>query len=445
MNPQGGPKRSSANARHEDAPVNAPAPVHPDYATRYSRYGHGIDVRATYAHLPAQWLWTWITGKSLREHAPRAPKETWRSELGLWGQLAWSWSLIVLGVLLGSWALYASVSMWIKVPACIFSWVLVVNRTRGLLHTFHYTNHGATIADMRRARWIGRWFMSIPILHTSWINYHKLHAEVHHGANDLCTDNDPDQQFMTQHGFYYGMPEREYWLRLIYAPFLPRNLWAHFWFRVQQNFIVATREEIVCRTAFWVVFLGVSIATGTIQDLTLFYLFPLFVLTQHSSWIQHTTEHLWFPRVPEDTSRFVAVGAMTWGRFQGRPHPGHGRGPLHWLRLLKWWSLIVLIDIPIRLYSFMQDLPSHDFHHRAPRVSFWSIARERAANEGLPSKFGPMTETWGIFESWQILRDHLCRQAHDPFGVFAWDAEQRGPVRRDRCSMIPLGEPHAQG
>lgn len=43
----------------------------PAFATHHSRYGHGIDVRATYQHLPFQPFWTWLTGKHLTHHAPR--------------------------------------------------------------------------------------------------------------------------------------------------------------------------------------------------------------------------------------------------------------------------------------------------------------------------------------------------------------------------------------
>ena len=75
------------------------------------------------------------------------------------------------------------------------------------------------------------------------------------------------------------------------------------------------------------------------------------------------------------------------------------------------------IDIPVRLFSFMQDLPSHDFHHRSPLVNFWSIARERRAHENRRSKFGPMTETWGLMESWRVVRDSICFGKYDPFGV----------------------------
>ncbi|MFN6268493.1 MAG: fatty acid desaturase [Alphaproteobacteria bacterium] len=396
-----------------------------EYATRYSRYGYGLDVRATYAHLPFQALWTWITGKSLWDREPRRPRQTWLTEWQLCSQVLWSWSVVIACVIAGSYAFHSSWPIWAKIAVYVPVWILVTNRTRGLLHTFHYTNHGASIENMRRARWLGTLFMSIPILHTSWRNYHQIHAEVHHATNDLCTDRDPDQQFMTQHGFHRGMPEWEYWSRLVYAPFLPKNVWADFRFRLEQNFLKATPLEIGMRVAYWAVFFALAIHFDVLLELGLFFFLPLILLTQHSSWLQHITEHLWFPVVPEGTSRFVKVGSLTWGRFLGRPHPGKGSGVVHMLKLVRWWALVFLVDIPLRLYSFMQDLPSHDFHHRSPRVNFWSIARERAAAEGRVSKYGPMTETWGLFESLLIMRDHLCRGQHDPFGVYEWERRRR--------------------
>ncbi len=148
---------------------------------------------------------------------------------------------------------------------------------------------------------------------------------------------------------------------------------------------------------------------------------PLFLVTQLSSWLQHTTEHLWFAEKPDDVSTFVYYGSLTWGRFLGRPYPHHARGLSGAGLRIRWWLCALLVDLPVKLFSFMQDLPSHDFHHRSPKVNFWSISRERAAHEGRPSKFGPMTETWSLLESWRIVRDHVCYGESDPFGVWEWD------------------------
>ena len=405
-----------------------PVPRDAAFATRYSRHGWGVDVRQTYAHLPCQPFWTWLTGKSLWPHPPRKPQQTWLSERQLWAQIAWSYSIIVASVMIASTAWRGGWPLPLAIPVYLACWVLVVNRTRGLLHSFHYTNHGATIADMKRARRIATCFLSIPILHTAWDSYHDIHARDHHGARSLCTDRDPDQQFMIQHGFRPGMTERQFWTRLVLAPFHPANLWNHMRFRLEQNFIVPGRGEIAARVAYWAAFAGIVSALGAWTEVTLFLLLPLFVLTQFSSWIQHSTEHLWFPVAPEGTTLHVRIGAMTWGRFFGRPFPHDARGWHRPVALARWWLTVALVDLPIRLFSFMQDLSCHDFHHRSPRVNFWSISQERRANEGRPSKYGPMTETWSVWESWLVLRDHLCRGRHDPFGVYAWEAARRPDV-----------------
>jgi hypothetical protein len=397
--------------------------------SRHSKYGYSCDVRATYAHLRCQPLWTWITGKSLWKGEPRHPRETLLREWQLWCQLGWAWSIILLSIFVAGRVCGAlEVNLGSKAIVVALCWLLVVNRTRGLLHTFHYTNHGASIANMKRAKWIAKYFMSIPILHTPWESYHTIHAQDHHALKNLCTDQDPDQQFMIQHGFYKGMSEREFWLRVVFAPLLPTNIWKHFRFRLMQNFVVPEWSERIPRAAFWLLLFGAAYLGNFTYELTLFYLVPLILLTQHSSWIQHVTEHLWFAERPEGISQFVYYASLTWGRFLGRPHPGSETGLLHAARLLKWWSLVMLVDIPVRLYSFMQDLPSHDFHHRSPRVNFWSIATERAAAEGRLSKFGPMAETWSVGEALLVLRDFLCRGEEDPFGIYDWARSQPGMV-----------------
>lgn len=76
-----------------------------DYASRYSKHGYGVDVRQTYAHLPAEWFWTLLTGKDHRDLEPRKPKETLLSPLQLCLQILYSWPMIAIFVYLGYWAL----------------------------------------------------------------------------------------------------------------------------------------------------------------------------------------------------------------------------------------------------------------------------------------------------------------------------------------------------
>lgn len=408
--------------------------VIPDFATRTSKYGYGMDVRATYAGLPCQPFWTWVTGKDLRTLPPRTAKETLLSEPQLWAQLTWSWSIILLSVVAGHLALRSGLSLLSLAGVTAVCWVLVVNRTRGLLHTFHYTSHGSSIRDMRRARWIATWFMSVPILHLPWDNYRKIHAGLHHSPRTFCTDDDPDQAFMSDHGFHPRMGEREFWLKLAVAPFAPRRMVAHVRFRLRQNFIDTSRAERAGRAAFWTAFAAATALAGIADTVALYYLLPLLLITQFSSWLQHTTEHLWYAERPDDIPWGIYYGSLSWGRFLGRPYPVETLGIRSLAARLRWWMLVAAVDLPIRLFSFMQDLPSHDLHHRSAGVNFWSVARERAALEGRRSRYGPMTETWSLAESWLILRDHLCRGEHDPFGVYAWarslDARQISQIGR---------------
>jgi hypothetical protein len=88
---------------------------------------------------------------------------------------------------------------------------------------------------------------------------------------------------------------------------------------------------------------------------------------------------------------------------------------------------VFTVDLPFRIFTFMQDLSSHDFHHRTPKVNFWSITRERANAELNPGSWGPMTETWSVMESMLVMRDHLVYGISEPF--FFPDVD------------VPLGEP----
>jgi hypothetical protein len=395
------------------------------FATRYSAHGYGFNVRETYGGLPCQAFWTWVTGKSLNAAPPRAPEETLLKVWQMLLHISWAYLVLVGGVLLGNAILHSDWSTTAKVLVSIPLMVLITNRQRGMLHTFHYTIHGAGVKSRPLARFLCKWILSIPILHTSWESYMMIHIRDHHGRSTFCTEEDPDQQFMTQHGFYKGMSERRFWFLIAFAPFHPARIFEHLRFRFEQSFVVATRSERIARTIYWTVLVAVVVWAHMVPAFLIYYLVPILFITQHSSWLQHVSEHLWFADKDPDVTPEVYYASLSWGRFLGRPFPRNEKGLRRMVKLGTWTAGTLLIDIPLRVYSFMQDMPSHDFHHRSPKCNFWRIAPERAAAEGRPSKFGPMAETWGFFESLLIQRDHLCRGVDDPFGLLAWGREHR--------------------
>jgi len=403
-----------------------------------SRHGYGwIDVRATYAHLPCQFFWTWLTGKALPTGEPRNPRETLLTPARLAGQICWAWGVILTSIFVAT----RLDNIFVSIVAI----VLVMNRTRGLLHTFHYTSHGASLANMKLARFMAKYFMSIPIMHTTWGEYLKIHARDHHGYPTICTDEDPDQIFVIEHGFKPRMTAREFWFAYFIEPFKPKHIWANIAFRLKQNFVIPPWSEKAPRFLFWIALFSAVTYFGVWAEFALYFLFPLFILTQFSSYIQHVPEHLWFPPPRGDKTVHEWVASLTWGRFLGRPFPDRRDSPnflVHFGRLAVWWTKIFAVDLPFRLFTFMQDLSSHDFHHRVPKVNFWSITRERANAELNPGSWGPMTETWSVMESMLVMRDHLVYGMSDPFYFPAIDDELL-ESRTPGISTEPLGQPTA--
>lgn len=396
------------------------------FETRASRYGYpGVDVRGSFAHLPCQFFWTWLSGKAVPSGPPKKPSETLLTKSQLLLQVGYSWSLIATSIVVG-----AHVESWLVKSVCL---VLVMNRTRGLLHTFHYTTHGASVSNMKFARILGKYGMSIPILHSNWEQYRGLHIIRHHQLKSICTATDPDQEIMTLHGFKPRMSRSHFWFRVLVAPFSPLSIARYLWARLDQNFISTPWSERGPRLVFWSVVVSACAHFGQLDTLFLYYLFPCLILTQFSSFIQHITEHVWFPPGDLYASPYVRYASLTWGRFLGRPYPQYdGSGHLrHGLRVLIWYLKAFLIDLPCRVFVFMQDLSCHDFHHRSPGVNFWAISQERANAEGLPCRWGPMTETWSVWESIRVFRDHIVYGASDPFGLQGFEARMAQRAERD--------------
>lgn len=383
--------------------------------TRVSKYGYGeIDVRDTYRKLPFQFFWTWLVGKALpNDKEPKHFTKLLLTTNQLILQLLWSW-----GIIIGS--MYAAIVLD-NIFVSILAMVLIVNRTRGLLHTFHYTQHGAGIKDTKLAMFLCEYVMSIPILHLTLDEYARIHNMDHHGKNTICTDADPDQQFMTNHGFRYGMGHFEFWFKIFFAAFHPLRMWEHIWFRFKHNFIIPSTKQIIIRIIFWAAVFGAVTYFDFWYYFLLYYLLPLLILTQFSSYIQHVSEHFWYPTKFPNVPSKVFYASLTWGRFLGRPVPSLELYPNVFVLLYKWvvWILkVLLVDLPIRLFSYMQDMSCHDYHHRRSNVNFWSIEQERANDEQKLSSYGPMTETWSWYESMCVIRDHLVYKKSDPFGLY---------------------------
>ena len=122
---------------------------------------------------------------------------------------------------------------------------------------------------MKLARFMAKYFMSVPILHTTWGEYLKIHARDHHGYPTICTDEDPDQQFVIEHGFKARMTEREFWFAWL-SHLKPKHVWAHFAFRLRQNFAGLKKRHAFFSGSFCLL-LSLTLASGlTLLSITCF-------------------------------------------------------------------------------------------------------------------------------------------------------------------------------
>ena len=369
----------------------------------------GIDVRRTYAHLPCQRFWTWLTGKAMPNGAPKKRSDVLLSVPSALGIVAANWLAIIGLVLLGA----LSARWWVSVIVM----VLVTNRTRALIHYYHYMSHGLFVRSRRWSRVIAEYLVSIPLLHTPMPAYLRIHTVEHHGHNTICTDEDPDQVYVTFVGLRPGMTEREFWNVVLFAPLRPAKIYRNVEYRLWLAFGDSARAAKIRRAVCWGVTLTAVTWLGAAGPFVLYYLVPLLLISQYSSWIQYVTEHLWFADRRPDTALRRHVAELTWGRFLGRPYPrrtgvvGLGR---HAAALAAWWTKVVVVDLPSRVFVYMVDLSSHDHHHVNPNIAFWEIAQNRANDEASHEGWPAYRETWSIVESYRIVRDFLV-YAKRPF------------------------------
>lgn len=381
----------------------------------HSVYGAGEDLRASYAHLPCQPFWTWLTGKGrpLSEAGLKAAQAD-HGEGFLIAHLAFTWAVIGALLVLGKAILAGTFGLAGGGLLLALGWLLMVNRLRSLQATFHYLTHGAVLKNRQRAQAYARWLLTTPLLYQDWDTYNRTHVREHHNIHVLCTDQDPDQQFIQRQGFFPGMPEPLYWWRVLTTPFRPRYLARQWRDALADTFVRPAPPERRVRWVFWGLALALLAMSGGLGAFALMYLVARAVWFEHAMWLQLFTEHLWFYQGEAARDSKAHYGRLTWGRFQGRRPPRQGA----WRKAL-WALQCLVLDLPVRLYIYPQDLPNHDCHHRRPNVHYRHIANYRATVEGEPSTYGPFLEVWGFTNSLRLIRDHLCRGVREPFAAYS--------------------------
>jgi hypothetical protein len=382
--------------------------------TLYASHGARYNLQEEYKQLPCQTFWTWITGKgvaleSIDQLEFMKPVSFTRTFLHLLG----AWLIIGLSVFFAHSILHTGNLIEASL-ATTFCWLAVVNRARCLQATFHYMTHGAAMPSTKLAHMLATLFFTTPFFYTGWRNYSRDHVTEHHHMRILGTQTDPDVIFLKTNGLHTGMKEIDFWLHVWFRPFAPMFIFDRTKESLRQSFIEPKFTEILFRISFWFGAIAMVWGNDLVLSFLLLFVLPALLFFQHSLWLQLITEHLWFMRSESDVKSSInqlhAYGRLTWGRFQGRSLPRAGL--LSWL---IWIARIFCYDLPVRLYVYPQDLPSHDFHHRQPLTPFHSIADLRSTAETTNSRFGPYFEVWGFLSSLRLMRDHICFGDNMPF------------------------------
>lgn len=341
---------------------------------------------------------TWLTGQPLPEQRP------WR--LRPIHHLVASVVPLVVGVGLG--VLLLQFSWWWTILLPI-SWLLTTHGMRKLRAVIlHQCSH----ENCFRKRWpdllIGHGIAMLFITQ-EYKDYKREHIADHHSVHHM-TMRDPTVQFLVIGlNIRPGMSRRQMWSRLWITLLSPHyhvmstytRLASHFrstsvWYRVLMATVLAAEVILVALTGSWLV-------------VAVVWLVPLTVLFNASAAIRVCTRHL-FPGPGVALTGKEAIASRTHGIFLGEEVPDKcDPQPWRFLAWIRWWSRMVFVHFPARLFVMVGDAPCHDYHHRFPRSRDWAnylFARHRDLQHG-HAGWPPYTEVWGMASSINAVFDSL--------------------------------------
>lgn len=346
------------------------------------------DVRQSFARLPAQWFWTWVSGKPATAQDPR------------WRHTPWTYLALIVASLLGSvlFGLFALQIAPLGLLLLPLSWILTVHGARALqVSPVHYCVHG-TFSRSERTNTIVGEIISTILMITPYPEYKRQHGEEHHGR-ELATITDPDVRFLRILGFEPGATLASLRWHLRTRPIAPSFHWAFLKARVIPNLgrVAGTKRRLAAWT-FVIAMLAVVALTGTWVEFLVVWVFPLTILYHVSSLWQFTSEHLWLRvNVPGEPRR-VTLQRLTSGRFCGEPAPGSEvAGTARAFAWVRWLMRMLFVHLPTRLFVLAGDLTVHDWHHRHAkgRWRHGPYERQRDLEAGRPN----YTEVWGLKEA----------------------------------------------
>jgi len=354
---------------------------------------------------------SWMTGKPLAEEKPLIRWTPFRR--GLWTVLVLAGGI---GLSLAATGPVMATAPVVAVAMLAVGWILTTGSMRML---YVVIEHSCTHNAFARTPWLNRAFGEV-ISTILWATPYQMFRDghrVHHTATRTLSD--PDVHFLFATGYDRSMSKRDFWRYLALTLVSPRYHLVYLYNRLRDNFVVAPYRAVMAG-AYLVILAAALAFSGAWLPWLIAWGIPVTLLFQVSSLVNYHSEHRW-PQ-GEESGR-LAKARLSYGRFCGDPVPARGsRSTLAYAAdWARWWSRVVFVHLPYRVFVLVGDLPQHDLHHRRPGADWSNAAHIRRDDiaAGCPGWPEAYTEVWGT------AIDHLAESVRD------WDERFASPAPND--------------
>lgn len=346
-------------------------------------------IRESYRKLPAQWFWTWMTGKELHDRLDThvtTPTDILLEAFWMLG-----------GGMLGCyWA-------WMNAPLLVpVFWILTVGGVRNLVAT---VAHSAVHELMFKTVFMNRLaaeVIGVTLFTQGFKSYRADHMYSHHSHN-FGTFKDRDGNAIYQVGFRPGKTRSQLWQTLGLLLISPKFHFVFLKARFKENFLTDKKLRTLAATLWWIAMAGIAWQIG-FGLFAVIYLIPVMIIYQMSSIMQLLIEHFWLGRLPDDSTG-VTHAKLSIGRFCGSMAPETGNLG-DWSR---WWLAQFFYHLPTRIFVLQGAFPAHDWHHRHGGSKMWANSvREREKDILAMTNAEPYQDYWGYINIVNAVFDRIA-------------------------------------
>ena len=355
---------------------------------RQTYFSEGI--RESMACLPKflQPIITLLTGKPL-------PREKPFFVFSPMGSLISSFTSLIVLVCIGFY--FLSITNYIFLVLPIY-WVIITGIMRKLQVVYgHHLIHG--MFSLRISHFIMDFITTILLVQNRKL--YKYDHMRHHSKKFFTTLEDADALSLFKLGFSPGRKVSFYFRKLLTTIISPKFHGKILISRIKSNLSRSLMWSFL--SVFWLIFItiGLGLIFPLLHVVVLIWL-PLFVFLNISSLLQFLTEHAWLITRNAPTSD-IDYNKRCWGRFLGEKYPSGNIGSVRLFAVLKWWSRMILVHLPVRVGCLVGDLPAHDWHHLSCFIrngSMWTTAiynRQQLIDIDNSLKMDER-ELWGLYD-----------------------------------------------